>query len=144
MDKLRSRNGFSRIEIICIIGIVLVVLFVVMKGVQWMRVSMAQTEDAMLVENAERIAETNIAGGGCPVNDCKGGETCEHRTKDGSYVAYFDHPNNRIVSEPVKGYNEYSTMTIGEQTYYGEPDTMVIQIVVKDGVITLSWVEGEP
>ncbi len=142
MERLRNEKGFSRVEVICIIGISLMVLFVVIKGFRWHSANMAQAEDDMLTSTAQHMAEVNSTGTGCPIDDCMGGTSCTHLTEEG-YVGYFDHPNNKIVADPVSGYNVYKTMTIDGVTYKGKPGTMVIKVVVKDDEITLSWVEGK-
>ena len=50
--------------------------------------------------------------------------------------------SNKIVGEKPKGYNEYSTMEIGKQQFHGEPGTIVIKVVAKEGQMVLSWELG--
>lgn len=142
MKKGKNNKGFSRIEVICITGIVSVVIFLVFMGIDWYGTRMKKGNDAMMETTAMRLASSDAMTGGCPVKNC-GGDMCDHRDQDGRYVGYFDRPSNSIAAIPGEGYNEYKVMTIGEKTYYGRPGTMIIKVVCRNGEVTLSWVEGD-
>lgn len=59
------------------------------------------------------------------------------------YIGYFDGVSNTKVANKVKCYNSDTEMNIDGKEYTGEPNTMIIQITCKDGIITLDWVKGE-
>ena len=141
MNKLRSSKGLSRIEIICIVGISVILLFFTYSVVNWYHVSQLRAEDKIMANTAKRVAEMNTVGSPCPVDNCDGGEMCTHKAEEG-YVGYFDHPTNAIYGERKKGYNQYREITLSGKTYTGEVGTLVIKVVCRDGDIRLSWVKG--
>ena len=55
----------------------------------------------------------------------------------------MDKITKHIVGEKPAGYNEYSEMNIDDQTFYGDPGTMVIQVTAGNGKVTASWVKGK-
>lgn len=141
MNKLRSSKGFSRIELICIVGISAVLLFFAYSALNWYHISQRKAEDKIIANTALHTAEMNTVGSPCPVNSCDGKTACTHKTEEG-YVGYFDHPTNAIYGERKKGYNQYREITLSGKTYTGEVGTLVIKVVCRDGDIRLSWVKG--
>ncbi|SHK26522.1 hypothetical protein [Hespellia stercorisuis] len=141
MKKLKNKKGFSTIELLCTSFIAVFVIFLLILAFLWYRKQVRMGDDQMLVNTAESVASLNTVGGDCVVRSCGGGN-CVHLTSKG-YVGYFDHPTNSIYGEKKSGYNEYKVMKIGDKKYYGDPGTMVIKVVSRDGELTLSWVKGD-
>lgn len=141
MKKIKNKSGVSTIEFFCITFIVVVAVILIALGFRWYHIKMCMGNDQMLVNTAESAARINAVGSECPVRGCDGGE-CIHKTEEG-YVGYFYRPSNSVRGKKGVGYNEYKIMKIGDEEYYGEPGTMIIQIVNHDGELTLSWVEGD-
>lgn len=142
MTKRLNQKGFSTVEVLCISFLTIVAVLFIIWGFFWYRDNTHKTEDKVITNTAESVANADLVSGSCVVRGCGGGDNCTHKTQEG-YVGYFDHPSNSIKGEPGKGYNQYKEMTIGDKTYYGAPNTMVIKIVANDGILTLSWVKGD-
>lgn len=141
MNKLKSSKGLSRIELICIVGISVILLFFTYSVFNWYHVSQLEAEDKIIANTAQRVAEVNTVGNPCPVYNCEGGESCVHKTEEG-YVGYFDYVSNTIYGERKKGYNQYREIKLSGKTYTGEAGSLVIKVVCTDGDIRLSWVKG--
>lgn len=141
MKKLNDSRGLSTTEVLCISFLSIVAAVLLVTGILWYRNQQCMADDSLLVVNARSMGEINSINGGCPVNDCGGGD-CVHKTAD-AYVGYFDHPTNKIYGEKRSGYNESRTMEIDEKKYTGEPGTKVIRVEFRDGELSLSWVEGD-
>ena len=152
MKKMNTANGFSRLEVLCMISIASMVLFFVFSKGQWIVEQQHMGEDKLLMHNAENTAIVETATDSCPVYGCKGDENCTHRV-GGFYVGYFNRPTNKIQGTPCrgyneskempcKGYNESKEMEVNGKKYYGETGTMIIKVRAKDGTIELSWVKG--
>ena len=141
MNKLRSSKGFSRIELICIVGISAVLLFFAYSALNWYHVSQLEAEDKIIANTALHTAEMNTVGSLCPVNSCDGQTSCTHKTEEG-YVGYFDYVSNTIYGERKKGYNQYREIKLSGKTYTGEAGSLVIKVVCTDGDIRLFWVKG--
>lgn len=131
MRKLTSTRGLSRIELICIIVIIAVLL--IAAGLWWhnYQVSTMISRDNLTLRRALSYVETEWL-----VTE---GENngAEDRT------AYFDVVLTKLTEDKPAGYNEYHTMTIDGRTYEGERNTMVIKATLKDGVLRLDWVKGD-
>ncbi|MCI7618417.1 MAG: hypothetical protein MST07_03190 [Firmicutes bacterium] len=131
MTKLSSTRGLSRIELICIIVIIAVLL--IAAGLWWhnYRVSTMISRDNLTLRRALSYVETEwlVTDGASNV--------AEDRT------AYFDAVLTKLTEDKPAGYNEYHTMTIDGRTYEGERNTMVIKATLKDGNLRLDWVKGE-
>ena len=141
MKKMNTANGFSRLEVLCMISIASMVLFFVFTKAWWLVDQQHMGEDKLLIRNAEKTAMVEIATDPCPVYGCKGDDSCTHRV-GGFYVGYFNRPTNKIQGAPCKGYNESKEMEVNGKKYYGETGTMIIKVRAKDGTIELSWVKG--
>lgn len=141
MNKLKSNQGLSRIELICITGIIFISLFFACSVLNWYHVSQLKAEDKIMANTAKRVAEMNTVGNPCPVHNCDGETRCTHKTEEG-YVGYFDRPTNAIYGERKKGYNQYREIKLSGKTYTGEAGTLVIKVVCTDGEIRLSWEKG--
>lgn len=142
MKQWNTEVGFSRLEVLCMISIVIMMLFFVYEGMQWMIVRQEMGEDKLLLKNARNTAKVEMMNDPCPVYGCDGGDTCTHRI-GGTYIGYFDRPTNKIKAVPSKGYNESTKMEIDGMMYYGKKKTMVIKIQVHDHTIEYSWVVGK-
>ena len=131
MKAVSSTRGLSRIELICIIVIIAVLL--IAAGLWWhnYQVSTMISRDNLTLRRALSYVETEWL-----VTE---GENngAEDRT------AYFDAVVTKLTVDKPIGYNEYHTMTIDDRTYEGERNTMVIKATLKDGVLRLDWVKGD-
>ncbi len=122
--------------------IILMLGFFAVIGIRWYAVRMQHGDDKLTLNTAISVAKVDsLDGQRCPVDGCSGGR-CLHRRSDGSYVGYYDNVKNTIVGDKPKGYNEYTTMRIGHNTYRGARGTMIIRVKTKSGRITMSWVSG--
>ena len=146
LGKLKEKRGrISALEMIVIIVLVAEALFLGYKGITWYIDSMAKGDDALMVNTAESVARINSNNGmNCVVNKCASNSNgqCPHQWGEG-YVGYFDNVSNTIVESKPPGYNQAKVMTVGDQEYYGEINTMVIRVYVKPNHIELSWVLGK-
>ena len=131
MQNLTSTRGLSRIELICIIVIIAVLL--IAAGLWWhnYQVSTMISRDNLTLRRALSYVETewHVTG--------DENKEAEDRT------AYFDAVVTKLTEDKPAGYNEYHTMTIDGRTYEGERNTMVIKATLKDGVLRLDWVKGD-
>lgn len=145
IKKIRDRTGsISRLELLLIIGICIESVFLVYQFSRYLVNQQAKGDDALMVNTADSVARINSNNGmNCVVNDC-GNSTgvCTHHHDEG-YIGYFDNVTNTIVGTLPSGYNEYTVMEADNQEYYGAVNSMVIQVVAKEGVMELSWVPGK-
>lgn len=142
IKKLRTKKGWSRVELICSVIIICIIIVLLLCGIFGYYIQQLKGEDALMQNTAESVAISNTITTPCPVRGCDGGTTCTHKSADGTYTGYFSHPLNTIGGDLPKGYNSYKTMTIGDKIYHGKAGTMVIKVEAKDGELTLSWVKG--
>ena len=139
--KLGSSRALSTTEVFCILCFAVILALGLILGVSYYRRQMRIGNDNHLVLNAERTATMDLVGSTCIVRNCDGKTSCTHKT--GSYnIGYFDHPTNTIVGALPKGYNEYKIMDIGDKTYYGPVNTMVIRVMYDGSMMILDWVKG--
>lgn len=145
MEILHNKKGLSRIEVFCIVGIALMAVFIAYKGVMYYHNSLAKGNDSLKANSAESVARMNFTSSGCVVNNCKAGfdEPCEHIDEDGYKTGYYDAVKKKIFAENLAGYNEYPEMKIGDETYEGDRNTMVIKVRGKAEQIYLSWVPSK-
>ncbi len=145
MDRYRRNDQSGSIslpELLIIMVLVLEGIFLAYKGISWFYDEMSGGNDRFLVNTAESTAlAESLNGTMCPVYNCQHGNLCTHR-QGGYYVGYFEETTHHIVSYRPKGYNQNSVMRIGRTRYYGDPETMVIQVKCRDGEIVLNWVRG--
>ncbi len=143
MRKIKSTNAeINGRELIMILFILACVGFFAILGVRWYAVRMQHGDDKLTLNTAISVSKINSSDGqSCPVDGCGGGD-CAHRQSDGSYIGYFDNISNKVVGEKVYGYNEYTTMRVGEHRYTGGRGTKIIRVKTKDGSMKLSWVDG--
>lgn len=141
MNQIHNNKGLSRLELFCIVGISLLLIFMVVKGILYYHNSMAKGNDNLKANTAESVATMNLSTSGCVVNGCEAGfdETCEHTDKDGYTVGYYDAVKRKIYADNLAGYNEYTEMKIGDDIYKGKKNTMVIKVRGKENEIYLSW-----
>ena len=144
MRKLLNKDGSaSLLEVILIAAIAVMALIYFLMGGNWMKERLNHGNDSLAVNTADSVARINSNNGmNCVVDGCGSTGHCPHWSSLG-YIGYFDHISNKIIGEKTKGYNEYSTMEIGRQQYHGDPGTMVIKVIARDGAIVLSWELGK-
>ena len=144
MRKLLTKEGSANLlEVILITAIVLMAAVYFFLGGNWMKLRMDHGNDSLAANTADSVARVNSNNGlNCVVDGCGSSGHCPHWSSLG-YIGYFDNIGNKIVGEKPKGYNEYSTMEIGRQQYHGEPGTMVIKVLAKEGEIVVSWELGK-
>ena len=144
MRKLLTKEGSANLlEVILITAIVVMAAVYFFLGGNWMKLRMDHGNDSLAANTADSVARVNSNNGlNCVVDGCGSSGHCPHWSSLG-YIGYFDNIGNKIVGEKPKGYNEYSTMEIGRQQYHGEPGTMVIKVLAKEGEIVVSWELGK-
>ena len=144
MRKLLTKEGSANLlEVILITAIVVMTAVYFFLGGNWMKLRMDHGNDSLAANTADSVARVNSNNGlNCVVDGCGSSGHCPHWSSLG-YIGYFDNIGNKIVGEKPKGYNEYSTMEIGRQQYHGEPGTMVIKVIAKEGEIVVSWELGK-
>lgn len=144
MRKLLTKEGSANLlEVILITAIVVMAAVYFFLGGNWMKLRMDHGNDSLAANTADSVARVNSNNGlNCVVDGCGSSGHCPHWSSLG-YIGYFDNIGNKIVGEKPKGYNEYSTMEIGRQQYHGEPGTMVIKVMAKEGEIVVSWELGK-
>ena len=142
-QKLKEQYGYTNLfELILIVAIIIMAAVYFLWGGNWMKQRMNHGNDSLAANTADSVARINSNNGlNCVVDGCGSTGHCPHWTSTG-YIGYFDNVSNKIVGEKPKGYNEYSTMEIGKQQYHGDPGTMVIKVLAKEGQIVLSWELG--
>ena len=143
MKIFKDRRGrISLIELIVIIFLVVEGFYLVTKGFGWYADKATTGDDSFLVNTADSTARVNSLNGMCcPVSDCGSSADCVH-LKGEYYVGYFDETTHHIVAYPPIVYNQNQEMHIGDQVYYGDPGTMVIEIRCRNGEVKLDWVKG--
>ena len=131
MKAVSSTRGLSRIELICIIVIIAVLL--IAAGLWWhnYQVSTMISRDNLTLRRALSYVETEWF------------LTEDASNVTGDRTAYFDAVLTKLTEDKPAGYNEYHIMTIDGRTYEGERNTMVIKATLKDGVLRLDWVKGD-
>ncbi len=142
--KLNKTDGSTNLlTVLLVAAITIMALIYLAMGGNWMRIRMNHGNDGLMANTADSIARINSNNGqNCCVDGCGSTGHCPHYTTIG-YVGYFDNIGNKIVGEKPKGYNEYTKMEIHGHDYYGEPGTMVIKVVAKEGNMVLSWELGK-
>lgn len=141
--KLNKTDGYTNLlEFVLIAAILIMAAVYFFLGGSWMKYRMNHGNDGLAANTAESIARINSNNGAnCPVDSCGSSGHCPHWTNEG-YIGYFDNIGNIIVGSRPKGYNEYSTMEVGDRKFHGEPGTMVIKVTAKEGEIVVSWELG--
>ena len=144
INKLRETKGGSNLLTVLLVTAILVMIGIYfLLGGNWMLVRMEHGDDGLRANTADSIARINSNNGmNCVVDGCGSTGYCPHYSTIG-YIGYYDDIGNKIVGEKTKGYNEYNQMEIGNKKFYGDPGTMVIKVVAKEGEITLSWEKGK-
>jgi hypothetical protein len=142
--KLKSTSGgVSRREVLLVALIAVMTLFFAFEGMHFLDMQQRKGNDALRENTAISVARVNSNNGmNCVVDGCGSTGYCPHYSTIG-YIGYFDNIGNIIVGEKPKGYNEYNKMEIGKNTYYGDPGTMVLKVVAREGEVTVSWEKGK-
>lgn len=145
--KLKDTSGkVSVLEMMLIILIACMSAFLVYKGFAWAAENTAHGNDSLLANTADSEARINSNNGqNCVVQDCpsRTGGVCSHLIDNsGGTVGYLDKVTKHIVGDRPYGYNEATEMDIGDQQYFGDKNTMVLQVIAQDGKVTVSWVQG--
>lgn len=143
MKKILNNNGSASLfEVILITAIIIMTAIYFFLGGNWMKIRMNHGNDSLAANTADSVARINSNNGlNCVVDGCGSSGHCPHWSSLG-YIGYFDNIGNKIVGEKPKGYNEYSTMEIGKNQFHGDPGTMVIKVIAKEGEIVVSWELG--
>lgn len=138
-----TKGGSSLLVVILTTAIFIMIAIYLLLGGNWMKIRMNHGNDGLMANTADSIARVNSNNGmNCVVDGCGSTGYCPHYSTIG-YIGYFDNIGNIIVGEKPKGYNEYERMEIGDKVFYGEPGTMVIRVVAREGEVTLSWETGK-
>ncbi|WP_290996300.1 hypothetical protein [Gordonibacter sp.] len=144
MEIAADSRGFSRVEIVCIVGIACFAVALA-AVVGWYALGlMWQGNDANVLNTAEGVAAT-AAAESCLVPGCPGGDFSEHRdhvTSDGTNVAYYDKGGNCLVADPPAGYNESDTLVVEGEQRHVERGSLIIKVTRKNGTFAVSWVEA--
>lgn len=84
------KRRMSLIELIALVLIVCEIVFLCIKGYDWMNIHVRQGNDANYVNTCESVAKVNSLNGiHCPVDDCSNAnEDCVHHHSNG-YIGYF-------------------------------------------------------
>lgn len=139
-----NTRGFTRIEAVCITGISLIAL-ALLAALGWHMLNlMWQGDDAGSVNNAYSIATVNSTAA-CIVPDCPGVDTAEHKAhtrSNGEMFVYFNKGPNTLTATKPHGYNESSLLEIEGHEQHVAAGTMVIEVKVKNGHVSCTWVEG--
>lgn len=145
MSKIHNKQGYSRLELICSVGIGLILIFFIFTGIRWHHNSLAKGDDSLKVNSAESVAAVNLMENGCVVNGCERSfdGRCEHTDRRGRTIGYYDAVKKKIFADVPRGYNEFSEMRIGEEKYTGDVGAMVIRVTGDAGQVTLDWVKGD-
>ena len=144
MKKIIDNKGSASLfEVILITAIIIMTAIYFFLGGNWMKIRMNHGNDSLAANTADSVARINSNNGlNCVVDGCGSSGHCPHWSSLG-YIGYFDNIGNKIVGEKPKGYNEYSTMEIGRNQFHGDPGTMVIKVIAKEGEIVVSWELGK-
>lgn len=143
-NRMPGNSGLSRIELICIIILILVALGFAVIGFMYYQHAMSKGDDGMKARTCERVATVNLLETGCVVNGCdrQKGTTCIHQVGDVT-VGYWDAVAKKVFADKPAGYNEYPKMKIGKTVYHGKVHTMVIKVEGRKDKIKLTWVKGD-
>jgi len=139
------RHGYSRIEVFCAIGIIVIVAVVGIRiGYIFYVHSVQRGDDKMMVQTCESVVRVNLVDESCVVSNCTDKyKVCPHKIGDGYTWGYYDEVSHKVVDTKMKGYNEYPVMNIDGKEYKGDRGTMIIKVTGKIEDIKLEWVEGE-
>jgi hypothetical protein len=141
----QTKDKISRFEAILIVAIIIMLAFFVHLGIEWYHIHLAHGNDNMKENTAESTARINSANGtDCVIQDCPGTmeNPCPHY-HDHVFTGYWDIKTETIVADKPDGYNEAKDMSIGDETWYGDIGTMVIEVTSDGkGNIQLKWVKG--
>ena len=143
MSILSDKRGFSVLEVFCITVICILLGFIVYMGVSTLDNYLDNGNDAMMANTAETVARVDLASSDCVISDCDGKkDECYHKDSSGWTVGYYDRVTHDIVSNKMKGYNEYGLLRIGSTYYRGNKNSMIIKVEGKNMKVRLSWVQG--
>ncbi len=142
--RLRDARGFSRVELICGIGIGIAILVVVFAIGAFMLNDMQRGDDSVTLHTAKTCGSID-ATGSCLVPDCPGVDTPVHQMShidsDGYNFAYFDKVGNCLTDERGYGYNEATVTDLDNKSY--EPNSAIVRVENRDGNIVCDWVLGK-
>lgn len=136
-----TKGSVSVLEVIVIPLLIVEVLYLLWTGFSWYHRHVAGGNDNMKLNTCESVAKVNSLNGmQCPVNGCDG-TNCTHHITDG-YIGFYDNVSNTIVGEKTQGYNESEKEVIGKEEYFGEVNSLVIEVKVVNGELKYRWVKG--
>lgn len=134
-EKLSRRQGLSTIELLCAVGIVLVLAAAIFIVAQVYAEKSARGNDRLAMETAKSIATTNIH---------KGDVFSHGNGEDFPQRGYFDPITHTIVKECPKGYNDSAVVTSADGTLYsGAPHSLVICVEYDGENVDLFWTEAK-
>ncbi len=140
---LRDVHGFSRVELICGIGIGIALLALIVALGSYMLNDMQRGDDSITLHTAKTCASID-ATGSCLVPDCPGTDTPVHKTthidSNGYNFAYFDKVANCLTDERSTGYNEATVTDLDNKSY--APSSAIVRVENHDGDIICDWVLG--
>lgn len=136
-----TKGSVSVLEIIVIPLLIVEVLYLLWTGFSWYHRHVASGNDNLKLNTCESVAKVNSLNGmQCPVNGCDGTHCTHHIT--GGYIGFYDNVSNTIVGEKTQGYNESEKEVIGKEEYFGEVNSLVIEVKVINGELKYRWVKG--
>ena len=136
-----TKGSVSVLEVIVIPLLIVEALYLLWAGFSWYHRHVASGNDNMKLNTCESVAKVNSLNGmQCPVNGCDGTH-CTHHITSG-YIGFYDNVSNTIVGEKTQGYNESEKEVIGKEEYFGEVNSLVIEVKVINGELKYRWVKG--
>ncbi|MDO4182863.1 MAG: hypothetical protein Q4E12_04560 [Coriobacteriia bacterium] len=131
-------------EVLCGIGVGIVVVALVVALIAFMLDLMWQGDDANAMNTATSLVHVESLGT-CIVPGCSGSgaeHDAKHLLSDGTNIAYFDKIGNCLTGNKPAGYNEADVAMTGENTRTHKANTMVIQVSWKGMDYVAEWVPG--
>ena len=138
------KRRMTLIDLLALILIVCEIVFLCIEGYDLMSIHVRRGNDANYVNTCESVAKVNRLNGiHCSVDGClNANEDCVHHHSNG-YIDYFDSVSNSIVAHKTKGYNSCKNPEVQGKEYSGNAGEMILEVIVKDGTISVQWTGGK-